>query len=110
MNKFKDRLSEAMRSKGYSQSELARRSGVGRNSISDYLKGKYEAKQDKIYLLAKALNVDEAWLMGMNTDKERKAKGQSFETIAAHLEGQLTDEEWDDVLRYAEFLKAQREK
>ncbi|WP_460413950.1 helix-turn-helix domain-containing protein, partial [Staphylococcus aureus] len=41
--------------------ELSRRTGIGRNSISDYLNGKYEAKQDKVFELAKALNVNEAW-------------------------------------------------
>nr|WP_256093084.1 helix-turn-helix transcriptional regulator [Staphylococcus aureus] len=31
-----------------SQSELSRLTGIGRNSISDYLKGKYEANLEKI--------------------------------------------------------------
>ncbi|HDU0754491.1 TPA: helix-turn-helix domain-containing protein [Staphylococcus pseudintermedius] len=55
-----------------SQSELSRRTGIGRNSISDYLNGKYEAKQDKVFELAKALNVNEAWLMGFDISKNRE--------------------------------------
>lgn len=69
---FKDRLKEALDRSGMSQSELSRRAHIGRNSISDYLKGKYEAKQDKIYSLAKALNVSEAWLMGYDVDDHVK--------------------------------------
>ena len=69
---FKDRLKEALDRSGISQSELSRRAHIGRNSISDYLKGKYEAKQDKIYSLAKALNVSEAWLMGYDVDDHVK--------------------------------------
>ena len=41
MNCFKNRLREAIDSKKYSQSELSRLTGIGRNSISDYLNGKY---------------------------------------------------------------------
>ena len=53
--------------------ELARRVNIGRNSICDYLKGKYEAKQDKLHSLVKALNVDEGWLMGYNINQEKIA-------------------------------------
>lgn len=73
MNTFKDRLAEALSHSGLSQAELARRANIGRNSISDYLKGKYEAKQDKLHSLAIALNVDEAWLMGYDISPNRKS-------------------------------------
>ncbi|WP_141721177.1 helix-turn-helix domain-containing protein, partial [Staphylococcus aureus] len=49
MNSFKDRLKQIMSERKISQSELSRRTGIGRNSISDYLNGKYEAKQDKVF-------------------------------------------------------------
>ena len=72
MNTFQNRLKEALDSSGLSQAELARRANIGRNSISDYLKGKYEAKQDKLHALAQVLNVDEGWLMGYDVKQERK--------------------------------------
>ncbi|TDL96744.1 helix-turn-helix domain-containing protein [Macrococcus brunensis] len=65
------RLQQILKEKKISQAELSRRSGIARNSISDYLKGKYEAKQDKVYLIAKALNVSEGWLMGFDVSPER---------------------------------------
>lgn len=40
--------------------------------ITDYLKGRYEAKQDNIYALSLIFNVDEAWLMGADVPMERK--------------------------------------
>ncbi|EMC0230895.1 helix-turn-helix domain-containing protein [Staphylococcus pseudintermedius] len=72
MNSFKDRLKQIMSERKISQSELSRRTGIGRNSISDYLNGKYEAKQDKVFELAKVLNVNEAWLMGFDISKNRE--------------------------------------
>ncbi|MFY1069221.1 helix-turn-helix domain-containing protein [Enterococcus sp. AD013-P3] len=73
MNSFADRLSEALSLKGISQAELSRRTGIGRNSISDYLKAKYEAKQDNLLLLANALDVNEAWLMGLDVEMEKNS-------------------------------------
>lgn len=32
--------------------------------ISDFLSGKYKAKQDKIYSFAKDFDISEKWLMG----------------------------------------------
>lgn len=64
MNSFTNRLNEALDKSGLSKAELARRTGIGRNSITDYTKGKYDAKQDNVYLIATALKVSPAWLMG----------------------------------------------
>lgn len=39
---------------------------IGRNDISQYLSGKVEPGQNKLFILGKALNVSEAWLMGFD--------------------------------------------
>ena len=44
---------------------------LGRNDISQYLAGKVEPGQHKLYILGKALNVSEAWLMGFDVPMER---------------------------------------
>lgn len=64
INNFQSRLKIAIENKGISQAELARRSGLSRASITDYLKGKYKAKPGAIYSLAQALDVDAFWLLG----------------------------------------------
>ncbi|MYU60054.1 helix-turn-helix transcriptional regulator [Lactobacillus salivarius] len=64
INNFQSRLKIAIENKGISQAELARRSGLSRASITDYLKGKYKAKPGAIYSLAQALDVDTFWLLG----------------------------------------------
>lgn len=73
MNSFQERLTKAISLRGITKAELSRRTGIGRNSISDYTLGKYEAKQDYVYLLAQALNVDEAWLMGLDVPMEKNS-------------------------------------
>lgn len=62
IERFRDRLRKAMEMREVTASELSRRSGVGKSDICYYLKGHYLPKQDKIYLMAKALDVDPGWL------------------------------------------------
>ncbi|HEB2195320.1 TPA: helix-turn-helix domain-containing protein [Staphylococcus aureus] len=107
MNSFKDRLKQIMSERKISQSELSRRTGIGRNSISDYLNGKYEAKQDKVFELAKALNVNEAWLMGFDISKNRKIENNDIASIYS----KLTPPRQKNVLNYAnEQLEEQNSK
>lgn len=53
------------------QVDLAEASGLPKGKISHYVNGRYEAKQEALYLLAKALNVNEAWLMGCDVSPDR---------------------------------------
>lgn len=66
-----DRIREAMERKGIKQSELVSMTGIGKSSISTYLSGEYEPKQRNIYKIAKALDVNEAWLMGEDVPMDR---------------------------------------
>jgi repressor LexA len=61
---FKDRLNQALKDKDMKASELSRLTGIGEGAISQYRKGAYKASQEKLELLARALNVPIAWLMG----------------------------------------------
>ena len=70
---FAQRLREGLDLCGMKQIELATRSGISKYSISHYLKGDWEGKQDAVYELARALNVSEAWLMGYDVPAERSA-------------------------------------
>lgn len=65
------RLKKAMEYRQMKQIELVEVTGIGKSAISQYLSGKIVPKQDKIYLIAKALGVNEGWLMGYNIPMER---------------------------------------
>lgn len=68
---FSNRLNTAMRIRNIKATELSVKTGIAKSSLSEYINGKYEAKQDGVYLLARALNVNEAWLMGLDVPMER---------------------------------------
>ena len=66
------RIAEALKIKGLKQAELCKIANVPKSSLSLYLSGAYEPKQDRVYDIAKALNVSEAWLMGYDVPMERQ--------------------------------------
>ena len=68
------RIKRALKIKGMKQAELCKLANIPKSSLSQYLNGDFEPKQDRIYLMAQALNVSEAWLMGFDVPMERQAK------------------------------------
>lgn len=60
-----------MRIRNMKQVDIVEKTGLGKSAISQYYSGKYEPKQKGIYLIAKALNVSESWLMGYDVPMER---------------------------------------
>lgn len=67
---FAERLTLALDLRGLSAADLSRATGVSEGTISCYKKGKYQAKQNRVYDFAKALRVDPAWLMGYDVPME----------------------------------------
>jgi transcriptional regulator with XRE-family HTH domain len=54
------------------QSELCAKTKIPKSAMSQYISGAFEPKQDRIYLIARALSVSEAWLMGYDVPMERQ--------------------------------------
>lgn len=75
METIANRLKQALTERDMKQADIVSLTGIGKSSISTYLSGEYEPKQKNLYRLAKALNVNEAWLMGYDVPMERD---QSF--------------------------------
>ena len=71
------RIALALKIRGMKQYELCKLANVPKSSLSLYLSGAYEPKQDRVYDMAKALNVSEAWLMGYDVPMERQIKNTS---------------------------------
>lgn len=59
-----ERIQEGMNLRNLKQADLVERTGISKGALSSYIAGRYTPKQNNIYLIAKALNVNEAWLMG----------------------------------------------
>ena len=68
---FKDRLQKAMSLRGMRAADLARDTGLSKARISQYTNGIYEPKQKALCQIAKALHVNELWLMGNDVPMEQ---------------------------------------
>lgn len=45
---------------------------MNKSDLSQYVSGKVEPNQDKLFVLSRALRVNEAWLMGFDVEKEKE--------------------------------------
>ncbi len=71
-----ERISEALLKKGIRPAELCKMASIPKSSMSLYISGAYEPKQDKVHAISLALNVSEAWLMGYDAPMERQDSPQ----------------------------------
>lgn len=66
------RLQKALDIRGISPKELSDKTGISKSSISQYMSGYAKPKQDRIYLISKALNINPVWLLGYDVSMEIK--------------------------------------
>ena len=71
------RIKKALAIRKMTQSELCRRTKIATSAMSEYIKGLYDPKQDKVYIMAQALDVDPVWLMGFDVPMESEHKKSS---------------------------------
>lgn len=81
MDTIGERIKEALKMRDMIQADLAEKTGLAKSAISSYINGKYEPKQQAIYLMAKALNVSEAWLMGYDVPIKNTKKSEIIDTF-----------------------------
>ena len=97
------RIKEAMNDIGISQQELADRSHIGKSSISHYVNGTNEPGNKSAYALARVLNVNPAWLMGLNAPKHNPLPDPGTMEIIDKIQ-LLPIEQRANVLQYIDFV------
>lgn len=63
---IKDRIIEALKMREMTASDLAKKSGIAKSSISRYLTGENIPRSTAIEKIATALNVSPTWILGYN--------------------------------------------
>ena len=107
MSSFSDKIKQLRNSRKMSLDTLAMEfskrydSKISKSSISRWENKQASHDIEDANLYADYFNVSLDWLMG----REEMSKP---ETIAAHIDDNLTEEEMDDIKKYIEFIKAQR--
>ena len=71
------RIKKALAIRNMKQADLCEKTGISKSSLSEYMSGKYVPRQDKVFIIAKALNVDPVWLWGYDVPMEKKAQPEN---------------------------------
>lgn len=101
-----DRLREAMQVAGKKQIELATETGLSHSTISRYLSGKVEPRQDAIIKLARALNVSEWWLWGYDVPQARTSAHKKNDQLVSIVKQFRADPEFSEVVSMLAELPA----
>lgn len=84
---FTIRFNKALSIRNMKPSELSEKTGISKSTISHYMSGYTKPKSDKLFILANALDVAEAWLMGLDVAMERNDyEDQNIARFDAELE------------------------
>lgn len=93
-----ERLREAMHEVGKKQIDLANETGLSHSTISRYLSGQVEPRQEAIIKLAKALNVSEWWLWGYNVPMTRSSEQKKNDAISSAVVRMRKDPDFFEVV------------
>lgn len=107
-----ERLKEIIALRQVKQVDIIESTGITKGALSSYITGRYEPKQDKIYILAKYFDVSEAWLMGYDVPMEKvpaAASGPIDSQLARLLKYYelLNEEGRNRLLEQAQFFASQ---
>lgn len=97
------RLNELLRITGDSQNDMAIKTKIPKSSISHYVNGMREPRQDKLSMIADAYNVNPAWLMGLDVPMESIEDIQKS-IIEQHINLFSQDQENEDLTIEQQFL------
>ena len=105
-----ERLQKIMDERQIKQVDLVRETGIDKGSISHYLSGRYEPKQEYVNKIAAALDVSAMWLAGYDVPMEKSARPFDEENpyvleVSDDLEGMDVNDQifWRDATK--EFKK-----
>lgn len=100
MKSISERIIEGMAVRNMKQVDIIEATGINKGSLSSYISGKYEPKQTNIFKIAKALDVNEAWLMGHDVPMDRKINNTSHKPSSIDFSRVLSQEEQTLLNKY----------
>lgn len=106
---FQQRIKELRLKQRLTQQQVAEKIGVTRPAYSAYEIGKREPDFETLKKLANIFDVSTDYLLGKSSN-ENDTSVTPPNTIAAHIDEDVTAEEMEDILNYIEFIKNKHRK
>ena len=103
MPKIYDRIEELCKESGISVTALCNSCAIPRASLSDYKNGRTQSlSADTLAKIAEYFGVSVDYIYGRTTNR---ADDESIKVALFGGDGDVTDEMWDEVKRYAQYIK-----
>ena len=95
----RNRIKELLNIYGDKQFEMAKKTGLSKSAITRYINGDNVPNQESIDKIAKAYNVNPAWIMGYDIDMEKKSNKEIIKML-----NMLTEQDKDFVIKTIKYL------
>lgn len=99
IKKCSDRIKEALSIRNMKQADLCDKTKIPKSAISQYISGTFEPKQDRLLLIAQALDVNPVWLMGFDVPMERAERKENSSDKPELTEGEEEEKIMLDLFR-----------
>src|SRR5690625_2230184 len=100
-NEIANNIRKFMKAKNITQIKLSEISGVSRSTLSDYLNSKTLINPGNVEKISTALGVKKSDIdPSFASEKQLTKREQNIQTIAAHIDEDVTEEEMEDIKKY----------
>ena len=93
------RIQKAMEAKGLKAADVCQVTGIPKSSMSLYLSGRVKPKSDRVYHLAKCLDVNDAWLLGYDVSMERPEDQKNGDALVDICERLQVDSKFFEIVK-----------
>ena len=87
------------------QQQLAAHLGITRAAYSHFENDRNEPDGETIVKLAELFHVSTDYLLGRHAIDNFTQPSKRVQTVAAHIDENVTDEQMEDILNYIDFIK-----
>jgi transcriptional regulator with XRE-family HTH domain len=104
------RIQDAMNLRNMKAVDICEKTKIPKSSMSMYLSGRVEPKSDRLYKIAKCLDVSESWLLGYDVPMERTQKQKNNDAISDIVVKLRSDEEFLSIVDKISKMDSEKRK
>lgn len=105
-----NRIQDAMNLRNMKAVDICEKTKIPKSSMSMYLSGRVEPKSDRLYKIAKCLDVSESWLLGYDVPMERTQKQKNNDAISDIVVKLRSDEEFLSIVDKISKMDSEKRK
>jgi transcriptional regulator with XRE-family HTH domain len=102
LEEIKTRLRKALNARGMTQNELSKKTCIPKASISQYLSGYAKPKDNRIYEISEALEIDPVWLLGYDVPMEKSKV--NYDELLELLDNYCTAKDIEKITAFTKDL------